>query len=287
MGATKTSILLAGMTALFLAIGYAMGGSTGMWIALVVALAINAFSYWNSDKIVLRTYRAQPVEKGHFLHKMVEDLAKNAEIPKPKIYMMENEQPNAFATGRNPEHAAVAVTTGIMRLLDKDELAGVIAHELAHIKNRDTLTMTITATISGAIGMLARFSNMFGSHGRNRRGGNPLFAIIGAVVAPMAAMFVQMAISRTREYEADRIGAEISGKPLALARALQKISGIAPITPNYRAEQNPATAHMFIFNPLNFGGLRKLFSTHPDPKLRVQKLMEMAEKKSEKVRFMT
>ena len=287
-GYVRTAILLAGMTAFFLAVGQAMGGTQGAMIALVLALGMNIFSYWNSDKMVLRAYRAQPINAQdpqlQPLDEVVTRLAQNAQLPKPKAYIIENPQPNAFATGRNPEHAAVAVTTGLLERLSTDEVAGVIAHELAHIKNRDTLIMTITATISGAIGMLAKMGAMFG-RGRSSvagqqpqgGGGNPIMGILAMVLAPLAAMIVQMAISRTREYEADRVGAAICGKPHDLADALEKIAGLAPQLPNRAAERNPETAHLFIASPFIPAGLRKLFSTHPDPKERIRRLRAMRE----------
>lgn len=278
-GYLRTTILLAGMTAGFLAIGQALGGTSGAIIALLMALAMNAFSYWNSDKMVLRAYRAQPIDPQDPAMKPLDDmitqLSHNAELPKPKAYIIENPQPNAFATGRNPENAAVAVTTGLLDGLTKDEVAGVIAHELAHIKNRDTLIMTITATLSGALGMMAKMGGAFGRGGMRRGGGNPIMGIAAMVLAPMAAMVVQMMISRTREYEADRVGAEISGKPNDLANALEKIAGIAPRIENHAAQEYPQTAHMFIFSPFLPGGLRKMFSTHPDPAERIRRLREM------------
>ena len=278
-GYLRTTVLLAGMTAGFLAIGQAMGGTSGAMIALVIALGMNAFSYWNSDKMVLKAYKAQPIDPQDAQLKPLDDiiiqLAKNAEIPKPKAYIIENPQPNAFATGRNPEHAAVAVTAGLLERLSMDEVAGVIAHEMAHIKNRDTLIMTITATISGALGMLAKMGGLFGGGRQSGRGRNPIMAIAASLLAPMAAMLVQMMISRTREYEADRVGAEISGKPHDLADALEEISNTAPRIANQAAERNPETAHLFIFSPFLPSGLRKMFSTHPDPAERIRRLRLM------------
>ena len=278
MNWTKTAILLAAMTGLFVAIGYLLGGTSGMVIAFVVAAAMNAFAYWNSDKVVLRMYGAQEVSEGEAgdLVGIVRELARRADIPTPKVYIIDNPQPNAFATGRNPEHGAVAVTTGILERLSRDELAGVLAHELAHIKNRDTLTMTITATIAGAISMLSQFA-LFTGGGDNRN--NPL-GLIGTialvVLAPLAAALVQFAISRTREYDADRIGASISGQPLWLADALRKIHHAAQRIENPDAERNPATAHMFIINPLTGHGMDNLFSTHPSTENRIARLQEMA-----------
>lgn len=279
---TRTFLLMAALVALFGAVGYLIGGSGGMLIALAIAGAMNLMAYWNSDKVVLSMYRAQPVSRADSpeFYDMVAGLAQRAQIPMPKLYVIAEAQPNAFATGRNPENAAVAVTEGIMRVLTKDELAGVVAHELAHIKNRDTLMMTITATLAGAIGMLGNlmmFTGLGGSRDQNGNG-NPL-GLIGAlammILAPLAATMVQMAISRTREYEADRVGAEICGNPRSLASALEKIEAYAQGTLNVTAEHNPATAHMFISNPLSGRGADNLFSTHPATRNRVARLMEM------------
>jgi heat shock protein HtpX len=280
MNWTKTALLLAAMTSLFVGIGWLIGGPTGMVIAFVVALGMNAFAYWNSDKMVLNMYGAQEIAERDDpdLFGLVSELARRAQIPMPKVYIMQNEQPNAFATGRDPAHGAVAVTTGIMQRLSREELAGVLAHELAHIKNRDTLIMTVTATIAGAISMLANFAMFAGATGDNRS--NPL-GIIGSIaimfLAPMAALLVQMAISRTREYEADRVGAEIAGQPLWLARALENIQDSAQRIGNHDAERNPATAHMFIINPLSGHGMDNLFSTHPSTANRVARLQGMAQ----------
>jgi heat shock protein HtpX len=279
MNWTKTAFLLALMTSLFVGIGWLIGGATGMTIAFLVALAMNAFAYWNSDKMVLSMYGAQEIGERDDpdLFGLVRELARRAQIPMPRVFIMHNEQPNAFATGRDPAHGAVAVTTGIMKRLSREELAGVLAHELAHIKNRDTLTMTVTATIAGAISMLANFALFFGG-GDNRN--NPL-GIIGTIaivfLAPVAAMLVQMAISRAREYEADRIGAEIAGQPLWLARALENIQSSAQRIVNPQAERNPATAHLFIINPLTGHGMDNLFSTHPSTENRVARLTAMAQ----------
>jgi heat shock protein HtpX len=280
MNWTKTALLLAVMTSLFVGIGWLIGGPTGMVIAFLVALGMNAFAYWNSDKMVLNMYGAQEIGERDDpdLFGLVSELARRAQIPMPKVYIMQNEQPNAFATGRDPAHGAVAVTTGIMQRLSREELAGVLAHELAHIKNRDTLTMTVTATIAGAISMLANFAMFAGASGDNRN--NPM-GIIGTIaimfLAPMAALLVQMAISRTREYEADRVGAEIAGQPLWLARALENIQDSAQRIGNHDAERNPATAHMFIINPLSGHGMDNLFSTHPSTANRVARLQGMAQ----------
>ena len=277
----RTAILLAGLTALFLAIGYLIGGTTGMIVALAVALATNLFAYWNSDKLVLRMYGAQEVDRrtAPEFHGLVEQLAARAGLPMPRVYVIDTPQPNAFATGRDPEHAAVAATTGILRALSTEELAGVMAHELAHVKNRDTLIMTITATIAGAIGMLANFALFFGAGRGNGEGGNPLGAVGGiliAILAPIAAMLVQFAISRSREYEADAEGARICGRPLWLAAALGKLDTAARRIPNAAAEHNPATAHLFIVNPLRGGAVDSLFSTHPSMENRIRRLRGMA-----------
>jgi heat shock protein HtpX len=274
----KTSLLLAAMTALFMGLGFLIGGQGGMMIALVVAAGMNFFSYWNADKMVLAMHRAREVDERSApeYYGLVRRLAANAGLPMPRVYVIDNPQPNAFATGRNPENAAVAATTGLLDMLSVDEVAGVMAHELAHVQNRDTLTMTITATFAGAISMLANFGLFFGGR---RDQNNPLGfvgVLLAAIVAPLAAMLVQMAISRSREYAADRRGAEISGQPLALATALNKISGAAHHVPNMTAEQNPATAHMFIVNPLSGQRMDNLFSTHPDTENRIKALVAMA-----------
>lgn len=275
----KTFMLLAAMTAVFLGAGWLMGGEGGMVIALVIALAMNAFAYWNSDKVVLRMYRAQEVGRDFApgFYDMVEDLARRADLPMPKVYIIDEDQPNAFATGRNPENAAVAATTGLLNRLSEHEVAGVMAHELAHIKNRDTLLMTVTATIAGAVGILANIASFQMLFGDNRN--NPL-GVIGViltmVLAPMAAMLVQMAISRAREYEADRIGAEICGEPRWLASALGGLSRSAAQIDNQAAEQNPATAHLFIVNPLHARSIDGLFSTHPPMEERIRRLHAMS-----------
>ena len=276
MNIMRTGLLLAGMTALFLAIGYLLGGQSGMLIALLVSVGMNFFSYWNSDKMVLRMHGARQVDRAQApeFYDMIAELAKRADLPMPKVYIMDNPQPNAFATGRNPENAAVAATTGLLQNLSRDEIEGVMAHELAHVKNRDTLTMTITATIAGAISMLANFAMFFGGRDRNN-GLGAIGTILLMILAPLAAMIVQMAISRTREYSADRLGAEISGRPRALASALSKISGLAHQVENHTAEANPATAHMFIINPLSGARMDNLFSTHPATENRIDALMQM------------
>jgi heat shock protein HtpX len=279
MNYLRTAILLAGLTALFMGIGFLIGGRSGMLVAFVVALAMNLFSYWNSDKIVLRMYGAQEVDArtAPELYGLVQELARNADLPMPRVYVIDNPQPNAFATGRNPENAAVAANTGLLERLSREEVAGVIAHELAHIKNRDTLIMTITATIAGAISMLANFGFFFG--GSNRENNNPLGFVgmlVAIFVAPVAAMLVQMAISRTREYAADRMGAEICRNPLWLASALRRLESAAHAIPNDQAEANPATAHLFIVNPLSGQRMDNLFSTHPATENRVRALEQIA-----------
>ena len=278
MNTLRTGMLLALMTGLFVAVGAMIGGSSGVMIAFAMALAMNLFAYWNSDKVLLRMYGARQVDAASEpeLFAMVERLAANAQPPMPKVYVMENPQPNAFATGRNPEHAAVAFTTGILEQLSPEELAGVAAHELAHIKHRDTLTMTITAVIAGAISMLANMA-MFMGHG-DRRGqpGGIALTLVVSMLAPIAAMLVQAAISRGREFEADRAGAEISGRPMWLASALGRMErSVRGGTPNYEADANPATAHLFIINPLH-GGVSGLFSTHPSTEDRIARLTAMA-----------
>ena len=276
---TRTFLLLAALTGLFLAVGFMIGGEGGMLVALLFALGMNFFAYWNSDRVVLSMYNAQEVgpQNAPALVEMVGQLAARAQIPMPRVYVIDEEQPNAFATGRNPENAAVAVTRGLMHRLSSEELAGVVAHELAHIKNRDTLTMTITATLAGAVGMLGNFAFVFGGSSGNRN--NPL-GMIGAVLAmllaPLVATIVQLAISRSREYEADRTGAEICGQPAWLASALARLEEAAHAIPNPTAEHNPATAHLFIVNPLSGGGGDSLFSTHPSMANRIARLQAMS-----------
>lgn len=272
----KTAVLLAGLTALFMGVGYLIGGAGGAMIALVIAAATNMFAYWNSDRMVLSMHGAHEVDERSApeLVRLVAELAGRAQLPMPKVYVMDNPQPNAFATGRDPQHAAVAVTTGLMQSLSREELAGVIAHELAHIKNHDTLIMTITATIAGAISMIAQFGMFFGGNRENGPG------IIGSlammILAPLSATIVQMAISRTREYSADNMGARICGQPMWLASALVKIDNAAHQIPNMDAERSPATAHMFIINPLSGQGMDNLFSTHPSTENRVHELQRLA-----------
>ncbi len=274
----RTAILLAALTALFMGIGYLIGGQGGMLLALVAAAAMNLFAYWNSDKMVLRMYGAREVDERSApeLYALVRQLASAAGLPIPRVYVMDNPQPNAFATGRNPQHAAVAVTTGLMQTVGKEELAGVIAHELGHVKNRDTLLITITATIAGAISMLANFGFMFGGRSNSNNNIGFIGTLALLILGPLAAGLVQMAISRTREYEADREGAEISRRPLSLASALRKIAGADQHIPNMPAERNAASAHLFIVNPLSGARMDNLFSTHPNVENRVARLREMA-----------
>jgi len=276
MNMIKTAMLIAAMTALFMGIGYMIGGSTGMMIAFVIALAMNAFSYWNSDKMVLRMNNAIEVDEKSApeYYTMVRDLAANAGLPMPKVYLIRQDQPNAFATGRNPQNAAVAATTGLMERLTPEEIAAVMAHELAHIQNRDTLIMTITATLAGAISMLGNFALFFGGS-RNNSPFGFIGVLVAMIVAPFAAMLVQMAISRTREYSADKRGAEICGNPQWLASALAKIAAAAGRSVNMPAEKNPAMAHMFIINPLAGQRADNLFSTHPDTQNRIDALMKL------------
>lgn len=273
----RTGVLFAVLTALFMAVGYFIGGTSGMMIALVIAAGTNLFAYWNSDKMVLSMQGAREVDNRSApeLHAMLERLSANAGVPTPKLYLIDTQQPNAFATGRNPQNAAVAVSTGLLNYLQPDEVAGVIAHELAHIRNRDTLTMTVTGTMAGAISMLAQFGLFFGG-GNNRD--NPLGgvgALLMVFLAPLAAGLVQMAISRTREYQADRDGAEIARDPMALASALSKISQLSQRTVNVAAERNPAMAHMYIFNPLSGARMDNLFSTHPNVENRIAQLRQL------------
>jgi heat shock protein HtpX len=273
----KTGILMAGIVALFGAMGAAIGGQQGMLIALVFGGAMNFFAYWFSDKMVLRMYNAQEVDETSApqLYRMVKELAGRADLPMPRVYLIDESQPNAFATGRNPEHAAVAATTGILQLLTPRELRGVMAHELAHVKHRDILVSTVSATIAGAIATLANFGMFFAGSQNRENGGNPLLAIVVMIFAPIAAMLIQFAISRTREFGADRGGAEISGDPNALADALAKIDAYARGIPLPTADANPATAQMMIMNPLSGGGLKGLFSTHPATEERIARLRAM------------
>ena len=276
MNLIKTGMLLAALTALFLTAGFLLGGVAGAMIALVIALGMNAYAFWNSDTLALRTHGARPVTRASApeLVNMVEELARNADLPMPAVYVIDTPQPNAFATGRSPDKAAVAATTGIMQMLTREELAGVMAHELAHIKNRDTLIMTVSATVAGAISMLAQFGMFF------RGGRNNAMGIVGMLLAvflaPMAAAMIQTMISRTREYSADRLGGEICRNPMWLASALSKISGGAGRVEMASAEKNPASAHLFIVNPLSGARFDNLFSTHPKAELRIAALEEQA-----------
>ncbi|MBQ0821560.1 zinc metalloprotease HtpX [Microvirga sp. HBU67558] len=277
MNTVKTGMLLAGLMALFGVVGYFLGGGTGMMIALGLGLATNLFAYWNSDRLALAAHHAVEVDERtapELVH-MVRDLAQRAGLPMPRVYLVDNPQPNAFATGRNPENAAVAATTGLLHMLSRDEVAGVMAHELAHIRNRDTLIMTVSATIAGAIATLAQFGFLFGGRGDERP--NPIVMLATALLAPIAAMIIQMAISRSREYDADRMGAQICGQPLALASALARIAGGVAHIPNPDAERRPATASLFIINPLSGQGVDNLFSTHPATENRIAALQALAQ----------
>ncbi len=277
MNMLKTTVLMAGLTLVLVWAGAAMGGKSGMTMALMFALIMNLVTYWFSDKIVLRMYRAKEVTEHDApeLYSIVRRLAQKAEIPMPKVYIMEQDQPNAFATGRNPSHAAVAVTTGIMRILSREELEGVIGHELAHVKHRDILIGTIAATIAGAISYLAQMAQwamIFGGRHDDEEGGNPVAALVMMIVGPIAAMLIQMAISRSREYSADEGGARIAGNPMHLAGALKKLHLASQRIP---LEASPATSHMFIVSPLSGGGILKLFSTHPPIEERIARLENM------------
>ncbi|HXL99249.1 MAG TPA: zinc metalloprotease HtpX [Rhizomicrobium sp.] len=274
----RTGLLMAALTGLFLVVGFLIAGGAGMAIAFLFAAGTNLFAYWNSDKVLLSMYGARQVDDGaapELVH-LVAQLAAKDGLPMPKVYIVDNAQPNAFATGRNPEHAAVCVTTGLLQRVDDEELAGVLAHELSHVKNRDTLTMTITATIAGAVSMLANFAFYMGGYGRSRNPFGMIGLLVATLVAPFAAVLVQMAVSRSREFEADRAGAELSGRPLWLASALQHIDQGAAQIDNPAADANPATAHMFIVNPLHGVGLSGLFSSHPSTAERVARLQALA-----------
>ncbi len=277
MNTLRTAMLLAALTAIFMGAGFLIGGTTGAVIAFGLAAAMNLFSYWNADKLVLRMSNAREVDarSAPEFYGMVRDLAARADLPMPKVYIADNLQPNAFATGRNPDNAAVCATTGLLQTLNRDEIAAVMAHELAHVKNRDTLIMTITATIAGAVSMLANFAFFFGGASRNNNPLGLIGVLVAAIVAPLAALLVQMAISRTREYAADRGGAEISGDPAALASALRRISQGVRLVRNDAAERNPATAPLFIINPLSGERMDNLFSTHPATENRIKALMAM------------
>lgn len=272
----QTAMLMAAMTALFGFAGTMLGGFEGLLIAIILAIAVNLFAWYNSDKMVLRMYGSKEVPRGHPLYEMVADLSLNAQLPVPKVYEIQSDQPNAFATGRNPENAAVAATTGLLERLNQNEIAAVMAHELAHIKNRDTTIMVVAATFAGAISMLANFAMFFGGRRNNNMGFIGLIAMM--ILAPLAASLIQMAISRSREYIADRVGAEICGNPLWLASALKSIQGFASKIDNHGAERNPSTAHMFIINPLHAHAHDKLFSTHPSTANRITALEAMVGK---------
>lgn len=281
---TKTFVLMAAITALFVAVGGALGGQGGMMMALLLAGGMNFYAYWFSADAVLKMYGAVEINaennygNGQFKHyyNMVKELAERAQLPMPRVFVINESQPNAFATGRNPENAAVAATTGIMQILDARELRGVMAHELAHVKNRDTLISTISATVAGAISSIAQFGMMFGGHREGEDRPNPIIGILVMFLAPLAASLIQMAISRSREYEADRMGADISQDPKALAAALEKIHNYAHQIPNMTAEQHPETGQMMIINPLSGGDLKGLFSTHPQTEERIRRLMAIA-----------
>ncbi|QQM30989.1 zinc metalloprotease HtpX [Martelella lutilitoris] len=278
MNLVRTAMLIAFMTALFMAIGFMIGGRGGMMIALMIAAGMNMFSYWNSDKMVLRMYGAREVDASTApeYYNLVRELSERAGLPMPKVYLYDNPQPNAFATGRNPQNAAVAASTGILKMLSREELAGVMAHELAHVQHRDTLTMTITATLAGAISMLGNFAFFFGGSRDNNNPFGFVGVLVAMIVAPLAAALVQMAVSRTREYSADKRGGEVCGNPLWLASALKKIAHGNEVIHNERAERNPATAHMFIINPLSGQNMDNLFSTHPNTENRIAALREQA-----------
>lgn len=274
----KTSLLMAAIMALFGTVGLLLGGGAGMVAALILGGAMNLWAYWFSDKIVLRMYNAREVDETSApqLYGIVRELAQSAQLPMPKVYLIDEAQPNAFATGRNPEHAALAATTGILQLLTPRELRGVLGHELSHVKHHDILISTISATIAGAISSIAQLGMLFGGSRQNERGVHPLVALLIMIVAPLAAMLIQLAISRAREFEADRGGAEVSGDPQALASALEKIERYARGQPIETAEMHPETAQMMIINPLSGGGVQGLFSTHPSTQERIARLLAMA-----------
>lgn len=276
-GYAKSFVLLATLTCFFVGVGFMFAGPMGGLIAFAIACAMNIFAWWNSDKVVLKLYKAKPLtaEQANDYYDVTKHMTMDAGMPMPKLYIIENPQPNAFATGRNPENGAVAITTGLIERLNFQEVTAVIAHELAHIQNRDTLIMTITATLAGAISMIANMAMFMARGGRNAPMGM-IGVLVVSILAPLAASVVQMAISRSREYEADRIGAQICGRPLWLASALEKIAGKAAVIDNHAAESNPATAHMFIINPLHVHAIDGLFSTHPKTDERVRRLRAMS-----------
>lgn len=281
MNYTKTALLLAALTGIFIAMGAAVGGKAGIVVAFIIALVMNVISLWKSDTMVLRMFKAREIDEqtAPEYFGIVREMSQRAGLPMPRVYLMDTPQPNAFATGRSPSRAAICASTGILKALSREELAGVIAHELAHVKNRDTLTMTVAATIGGAVSMFAQYLQwgmLFGGGRDSERGGGLLGTLFAALVAPLAAMMVQMAISRSREYSADRMGAVIAGNPLWLASALKKINTLARQIPNERAEQIPAAAHMFIINPLNGRGFDNLFATHPSTENRIAELEALA-----------
>jgi heat shock protein HtpX len=280
MNRVKTAMLLAALTALFLWFGQALGGRDGVMMALAFATVMNFASYWWSDKIVLKMYGAKEIDEAQSpeLYSIVRNLAQAGQIPMPKVYLIPEEAPNAFATGRNPQHAAVAVTEGLLRMLSREEIAGVLGHELGHVRNRDTLIMVVAATLAGALSMLASMAQwgmiLGGGRSSDDRGGNPIALLVGIIVAPLAAMLIQMTISRSREFLADEAGAQFSGNPMALASALRKIQGYSQQVPMQHG--TPATAHLFIINPFSGGGMAKLFSTHPPTEERIARLEAMA-----------
>lgn len=276
MSFARVAVMLAALTALFMGAGYLLGGQTGLLIAFLIAAAMNLFSYWNSDKMVLNSQGARQVDErtAPDFYGIVAQLARNADLPMPKVYIIETPQPNAFATGRNPQNSAVAATTGLLQSLSSEEIAGVMAHELAHVQHRDTLTMTVAATLAGAISMLANMALFMG--GNRENGGNPLASILMMILAPLAAAVIQMAISRSGEYRADEGGARISGQPLWLASALQKIETSARRVTNQAAERNPVVAPLYIINPLNGKRWDNLFSTHPSTANRIERLRQLA-----------
>ena len=281
MNYARTALLLAVLTAIFLLVGAAVAGKAGMIVAFIIALVMNLLSLWKSDTVVLRLFKAHPVSEQDApeLYVITRELAERAELPMPKLYIIDNPQPNAFATGRSPSHAAVAVSTGLLKLLKREEVAGVVAHELAHIKNRDTLTMAVAATIGGATSMLAQYLQFGLLFGRRSNDSSPLGwigALATIILAPFAAMLVQMAISRSREYQADRMGGLLVGNPRWLASALVKIHNAVKRTPNMAAERTPAAAHMFIINPLTGHGIDNFFSTHPNVENRIKELEALA-----------